>query len=101
MWQALIAGAARWRYSDGRSFGYFLIAEARRLAQKRLPRMIFNYVDGAASDEKAAQLNMDGLSDLRLMPRVLRNVSSVPCGPLSHALKTQNIVGYLSIFPQC
>ena len=66
----LIAGAVRWRQSD-----------ARRLAQKRLPRMIFNYVDGAASDEKAAQFNMDRLSDLRLMPRVLRNVSYVPSGP--------------------
>ena len=38
--------------------------------------MIFNYVDGAASDEKAAQLNMDRLSDLRLMLRVLRNVGA-------------------------
>jgi isopentenyl diphosphate isomerase/L-lactate dehydrogenase-like FMN-dependent dehydrogenase len=58
----------------GGHLGIFSIADARRLAQKRLPRMIFNYVDGAASDEKAAQLNMDRLSDLRLMPRVLRNV---------------------------
>ena len=38
--------------------------------------MIFNYVDGAASEEKAAQLNIDRLSDLRLMPRVLRNVGA-------------------------
>ena len=81
IWQALIAGAVWWRQSDGRSFGYFSIADARRLAQKRLSRMIFNYVDGAASDEKAAQLNMDRLSDLRLMPLVLRNVSYEPFGP--------------------
>ena len=38
--------------------------------------MIFNYVDGTASDEKAAKLNVDGLSDLRLMPQVLRNVGA-------------------------
>ena len=38
----------------GGHLGIFLIADARRLAQKRLPRMIFNYVDGAANDEKAA-----------------------------------------------
>ena len=38
--------------------------------------MIFNYVDGAASDKKAAKLNVDRLSDLRLMPRVLRNVGA-------------------------
>ena len=54
--------------------GIFSMSDARRLAQKRLPRMIFNYVDGAASDEKAAQLNVERLSDLRLMPRVLRDV---------------------------
>ena len=60
----------------GGHLGIFSIADARRLAQKRLPRMIFNYVDGAASDEKVAQLNMDRLSDLRLMPRVLRNVGA-------------------------
>ena len=64
----------------GGHLGIFSIADARRLAQKRLSRMIFNYVDGAASDEKAAQLNMDRLSDLRLMPLVLRNVSYVPFG---------------------
>ena len=60
----------------GGHLGIFSIADARRLAKKCLPRMIFNYVDGAASDEKAAQLNMDRLSDLRLMPRVLRNVGA-------------------------
>ena len=60
----------------GGHLGIFPIADARRLAQKLLPRMIFNYVDGAASDEKPAQLNMDRLSDLRLMPRVLRNVGA-------------------------
>ena len=60
----------------GGHLGVFLIADARRLAQKRLPRMIFNYVDCAASDEKAAQLNMDRLSDLRLMPQVLCNVGA-------------------------
>jgi len=52
------------------------IADARRLAQKRPPRMIFHYVDCGASDEKAAQLNIDRLSDLRLMPRVLRYVGA-------------------------
>ena len=65
----------------GGHLGVFSIADARRLAQKRLPRMIFNYVDGGASDEKAAQLNIDRLSDLRLMPRVLRNASYVSFGP--------------------
>ena len=48
----------------GSHLSIFSIADACRLAQKRLSRMIFNYVDGAASDEKAAKLNVDRLSDL-------------------------------------
>ena len=54
----------------------FDVDDARALAQKRLPRMIFNYIDGAASDEHAKGLNEKCLSDLRLMPRVLINVDS-------------------------
>ena len=38
--------------------------------------MIFNYIDGAASDEREKGLNEKCLSDLRLMPRVLINVDS-------------------------
>ena len=38
--------------------------------------MRWRQIDGAASDEKAAQLNVDRLSDLRLMPRVLCNVGA-------------------------
>ena len=73
----------------GGHLGIFSIADARRLAQKRLPRMIFNYVDGAASDEKAAQLNIDRFSNPRLMPRVLRHVKSLfACQrPRQHRLK--------------
>ena len=56
--------------------GIFSMSDARRLAHKRLPRMIFNYVDGAASDEKAAQLNVGRLGEMRLMPRVLRDVGA-------------------------
>ena len=56
--------------------GIFSVSDARRRAKKRLPRMIFNYIDGAASDEVAARLNDSALSALRLMPRVLRNVDS-------------------------
>ena len=60
----------------GGHLGIFSIANARRLAQKRLSRMICNYFDRAASDERTAQLNMERLSDLRLMPRMLRNVGA-------------------------
>lgn len=49
-------------------------ADARRLARKRLPRMVFDYIDGAAGDEAAARRNRDALDRLILQPRVLNNV---------------------------
>lgn len=48
--------------------------DARRLARRRLPRIIFDYIDGAAGDEMAAGLNQSELARIRLMPRVLVEV---------------------------
>ena len=71
-----MAGPNRWRSVMGGHLGIFRLLMRAVWRKKRLPRMIFNYVDGAASDEKAAKLNLDRLSDLRLMPRVLSNVGT-------------------------
>lgn len=48
--------------------------DAREIARKRLPAMIFDYIDGAAGDGYGEQLNRDTLQKIRLMPRVLNNV---------------------------
>jgi isopentenyl diphosphate isomerase/L-lactate dehydrogenase-like FMN-dependent dehydrogenase len=48
--------------------------DARRLAKKRLPRMIFDYIDGAAGTEHGEQLNRNAIRDIRLQPRILNNV---------------------------
>lgn len=50
-------------------------ADARRLARKRLPWMVFDYMDGAAGEEHGAALNRRALQDIRLRARVLVNVS--------------------------
>ena len=49
--------------------------DARRLARRRLPRLIFDYIDGAAGEERGAAMNRQALQDLRLRPRVLVDVS--------------------------
>jgi len=47
-------------------------ADTRAIAQRRLPRMVFDYIDGAAGRETAAKANLAGLDALRLLPRVLQ-----------------------------
>ncbi len=49
--------------------------DARRLAKRRLPWMIFDYIDGAAGNETGAARNRAALDALTLRPRILRNVS--------------------------
>jgi L-lactate dehydrogenase (cytochrome) len=49
----------------------------RRAAQARLPRFLFDYIDGGAFAEKTLQRNVDDLAEVALRQRVLRDVSSL------------------------
>ena len=48
--------------------------DARIGARRRLPKMIFDFIDGAAGKEIAARLNQTTIDDVRLQPRILINV---------------------------
>lgn len=48
--------------------------DARELARKRLPWMVFDYIDGAAGEGYAESLNRQQIRELQLQPRVLNNV---------------------------
>ena len=50
-------------------------ADVRAAAQRRLPWMVFDYIDGAAGEGHGEALNLAALRDIRLQPRVLVNVS--------------------------
>ena len=52
------------------------IEEARILAKKRVPRLMFDFVDGSSGDEKLCEINSAALDQIRLEPKVLRNVES-------------------------
>lgn len=52
-------------------------ADFRRLAKKRLPGPIFNYIDGAADDEVTLRRNTRSFEDCDLVPNVLRDVSAI------------------------
>src|SRR5262245_15764984 len=67
------AGEAR----DRRLETLHTIEDLRVAAERRLPRAIFDTIDGAAGDEAAAKRNVQDLSNLSLVPRVLVDVSSV------------------------
>ncbi|NKB27987.1 MAG: alpha-hydroxy-acid oxidizing protein [Rhodobacteraceae bacterium] len=49
--------------------------DARRLARRRLPWMVFDYIDGAAGNETGAARNRAALDAMTLRPRILRDVS--------------------------
>ena len=48
----------------------------RELARRRLPRQLFDYVDGGAYDENTLRENVTDLRDLHLRQRVMRDVST-------------------------
>lgn len=56
------------------SFGDF-----RRLAERRLPRFLFDYIDGGAGAEVTLAGNTAAWQQLRLRQRVLRDASALDC----------------------
>ena len=60
------------RLSDCHNFHDF-----RRLAQRRLPGPLFNYIDGAADDEVTYRRNTQSFERCDLVPNVLRGVKDI------------------------
>ncbi|MDB5714355.1 MAG: alpha-hydroxy-acid oxidizing protein [Sphingomonadales bacterium] len=56
------------------------IATLRDRAIGRLPRPVFDYIDGGAEDEIALKESVSAFDDLRLMPRTLVDVSALDLG---------------------
>jgi L-lactate dehydrogenase (cytochrome) len=53
------------------------VEDLRRIAKRRLPRGVFDYIDGGAEDERSMAANRVGYARLTFRPRVLRDVSAV------------------------
>lgn len=51
------------------------ISDFREAARRRLPRFLFEYIDGGSYAEATLQRNVDDLADIALRQRVLRDVS--------------------------
>lgn len=58
--------------------------DLRQMAKRRLPGGVFDYIDGAAEDERTLDRNSSAFADLEFRPQVLRDVSS--CDPATTLL---------------
>jgi isopentenyl diphosphate isomerase/L-lactate dehydrogenase-like FMN-dependent dehydrogenase len=65
------------RLSGGRAARAGTIDELRAAAQRRMPRVVFDYLEGAAEDELTAGRNISELRAMELKPRVLVDVSHI------------------------
>jgi L-lactate dehydrogenase (cytochrome) len=76
-----LPGWAGARLSDrGRAARAGSVGELRAAARRALPRVVFDYMEGAAEDELTAARNVAELRAIVLRPRVLVDVSSVRTG---------------------
>ena len=53
------------------------VGDLRRIARRRLPAGVFDYIDGGAEDERSLDANVAGFERLEFRPRVLRDVSKI------------------------
>ena len=53
------------------------IADLRLAAKARLPKMVFDYIDGGADDELTLKRNSAAFNDIELVQNVLTNVSNI------------------------
>jgi len=56
------------------------VDDLRRIARRRLPRGVFDYVDGGAEDERTLAANRAAFAKVGFRPRVLCDVSAVDVG---------------------
>jgi L-lactate dehydrogenase (cytochrome) len=53
------------------------VADLRAIARRRLPRGVFDYIDGGAEDERTMAANAAAFAAVTFRPRVLRDVGGV------------------------
>lgn len=56
---------------------YLTIEDLRRDSRRRLPRAVFDFIDGGAEDERALRANREALERVKLAPRMLAGVEHV------------------------
>jgi L-lactate dehydrogenase (cytochrome) len=65
------------------------IDDLRRMAKRRLPRMVFDYIDGGADDEVTLKHSVSRFDDYQLTWRALRDISRIDCSTSIMGQKTR------------
>lgn len=65
---------------ERRLSGAASVEDLRRIARRRLPGGVFDYIDGGADDERTLAANSAAFAVTSFRPRVLRNVTDVEIG---------------------
>ena len=73
----LRTGPLRFWPTDRRLAGAATIWDLRSAARRRVPRAVFDYVDGAAETETSLRRSREAYARVEFVPRVLRDVSAV------------------------
>jgi L-lactate dehydrogenase (cytochrome) len=66
-----------WRGVDRRLAKGVNVEALRKVARRRLPRGVFDYIDGGAEDEVTLERNSSAFRDLEFRPRVLNDVEVI------------------------
>ncbi|CAL9612920.1 Putative L-lactate dehydrogenase [Actinosynnema sp. ALI-1.44] len=66
-----------WNPTDRKLLRAAGIEDLRKLAQKRVPRMVFDYTDGAADSERSLSRARQTFADIEFQPSVLRDVAEI------------------------
>jgi len=73
----------------------YSVAALRRIAQKRLPRPIFDFIDGGAEDEDTLRQNESAFSDWELLPKPLNGAAArdLSTSLFGHTLSSPLLIG--------
>ena len=73
----------------------YSVAALRRIAQKRLPRPIFDFIDGGAEDEDTLRQNESAFSDWELLPKPLNGAAKrdLSTSLFGHTLSSPLLIG--------
>ena len=57
------------------------VSDLREAARRRLPRLLFDYIDGGSYDEITLRRNIDDLKAIALRQRVMTDISTLSMSP--------------------